>query len=70
MPVCWRIMTSPESVPDDVPIDDAVEQSRPLAGDDEQAPLRDEDSPPLEADAPDWQEQHQAVEDAGEDDFR
>ena len=32
--------------------------------------LRDEDSPPLEADAPDWQEQHQAVEDAGEDDFR
>jgi len=65
-----NIMTRPEPLPNEVPIDDAVEQSRPLVGNDEQERLRDEGSPPLEADAPDWQEQHQLIEDAGEDDFR
>jgi hypothetical protein len=63
-------MTSP--VPDEVPVADALEQSRDTAEivPDQEAPEPDEGAPPLEASAADWQEQTAAVDpDAGADDF-
>lgn len=72
------VMSEPDSdsPPDDVPVADAVEQSRPAAENadlesvdpDERVPI-DEGSPPLEANDADWQEQHIVVEDL-DDDFR
>lgn len=66
--------------PDEVPVADAVEQIRSgLAETDEtEEPLDDEPldnaaatgPAPLETDESDWQEQHQVVDDFGEDDFR
>lgn len=71
-PVCWAVMTNPDSVPDsfadEVPVADAVEQTRP-AVDDGEAPAPGDDSAPLESNESDWQEQRMIVEDP-EDDFR
>lgn len=67
-------MAEPDSVPDDVPLADAVEQARPPIDPDffmrDESLPEDDRSIPLEADAADWQEQHTTVQDAGEDDFR
>lgn len=54
----------PESLPDDVPIADAVEQLRDLTATDTdiEATATGPDTPPLEAEAPDWQEQNDPVE--------
>lgn len=55
-------MTSP--VPDEVPVADAIEQSRDAAevlSDSEAPPSGDKDAP-LEADAADWQEQEAVVD--------
>jgi hypothetical protein len=59
-------------LPDDVPTADALEQQReqtePVP--DAETSVSDEDSPPLEAAAPDWQEQREVVaEDSGLDEF-
>lgn len=55
-------------LPDDVPVDDALEQQQPTAD------LVPDDgldgSPPLESDAGDWQEQHQALGDPDPDEER
>ncbi|MDF2825860.1 MAG: hypothetical protein K0R68_3268 [Mycobacterium sp.] len=54
--------------PDEVPVDDAVEQLQPAAD-----PVSaDEDdlagaTPPLESDPSDWQEQHQLLDDPEDD---
>ena len=61
-----------EDVPDEVPVDDALEQQRDQtdAVPDAEAPVSDVDSPPLEATEPDWQEQREVVaDDAGRDEF-
>jgi hypothetical protein len=53
-----------EDFPDEVPVADAVEQHLPAVDppvDDEDALDSDAGSPPLEASAPDWQEQHDEV---------
>jgi hypothetical protein len=51
--------------PDDVPVADAVEQQRPTSeppADEESATsVQDESDLPLEAAAPDWQEQRETV---------
>jgi hypothetical protein len=51
--------------PDDVPTADALEQQRPTAdpvsADEESASQDSADEVPLEASAPDWQEQRQTV---------
>jgi hypothetical protein len=63
-------MTSP--VPDDVPVADAVEQSRDAveAVADSESPEPGDGAPPLEASAADWQEQTATVDsDADADDF-
>ena len=62
---------------DEVPVADAVEQSRPAAehaelesvDPGERVPVEDGETP-LEADRSDWQEQHQQVDDPDEDDVR
>lgn len=59
-------------VPDEVPIDDALEQQRehsePVP--DAEASISDLDCPPLEAADPDWQEQREVVtDDSGLDEF-
>ena len=62
-------MTSP--VPDEVPVADAIEQSRDsmAAVPDQESPEHDPGTPPLEASAADWQEQTAAVDlDADTDD--
>lgn len=63
-------MTTP--VPDEVPVADALEQSRDAAETvlDQESPEPDEGAPPLEASPADWQEQTAAVDqDADADDF-
>jgi hypothetical protein len=64
--------------PDDVPLADAIEQQRPAAeaadletvDPDERVPIENGDTPPESSNAPDWQEQHQAVETHDEDEVR
>ena len=66
-----------EGFGDEVPVADAVEQSRPAA---ENAELEsvdpgervalDDGEAPLEADRSDWQEQHEQVDGSDEDDAR
>lgn len=62
--------------PDDVPVDDAVEQRQSAADldledpDDQVDEISDDVAPPLEADPGDWQEQHQQVDDADLDEER
>ena len=75
-------MTTADSTPefpDEVPVPDAVEQSRPaidsddppLAGADDAAPLeRPFSERPLESDESDWQEQRVIVDGFDEDEFR
>jgi len=66
-----------ESYSDDVPVADAVEQSRSAAESAdlesvdiaERVPL-DDGTTPLESNEADWQEQHQIVEDPDEGDIR
>ncbi|QRY48742.1 hypothetical protein JVX93_20120 [Mycolicibacterium boenickei] len=63
---------TPEGVPDDVPVADALEQQREQSEPvpDAEVPVSDLDIPPLEATGPDWQEQRQALtDDAGRDEF-
>ncbi|KRD15377.1 hypothetical protein ASE48_29100 [Mycobacterium sp. Root265] len=63
-------MTSP--VPDEVPVADALEQSRDAAETvpDRESPEPDHGAPPLEASAADWQEQTAALDpDADADEF-
>jgi hypothetical protein len=62
-------MTERESFPDDVPVNDAVEQLRSVAEPDEPT-SEDADAPPLESNESDWQEQRQVVEDPDEDEIR
>lgn len=57
----------PGEVPDEVPLADAVEQSRAARESDDSA--LPADHPPLETDESDWQEQQLVVEDP-EDDIR
>ena len=56
---------SDSEFPDDVPVADAVEQQRPTsdspADEDSGTSWQDESDVPLEAAAPDWQEQHETV---------
>lgn len=61
-------MTNPDSFADEVPVADAVEQTRPAveAG---EADLPGDDAAPLESNESDWHEQRLIVEDP-EDDFR
>lgn len=56
----------PDPLPDEIPLADAVEQSRPATepGD---LPVADDDGPPLESSESDWQEQRLVVEDPDED---
>jgi hypothetical protein len=70
-------MTERDSFPDDVPVEDAVEQKRLVAEPADQDPtnlddptLIDDDVAPLEADESDWQEQHQVIEESDPDEFR
>jgi len=63
-------MTGP--VPDDVPVADAIEQSRDAAETvaDRESPEPGDSAPPLEASPADWQEQAAAVDpDVDADDF-
>ncbi|APE16237.1 MULTISPECIES: hypothetical protein [Mycolicibacterium] len=70
-------MIERDSIPDDVPVPDAVEQNRSVA---ESADLEsvdpaervpiDDGSAPLESNELDWQEQRQVVEDPDPDEFR
>ena len=70
-------MSDSGSFPDDVPLADALEQQRPAAeaadletvDPDERVPTENGDTP-LECNAPDWQEQHQAVETHDQDEVR
>jgi hypothetical protein len=62
-------MTERESFPDDVPVGDAVEQLRSVTEPAEQTSA-DADSPPLESNESDWQEQLQVVENPDEDEIR
>lgn len=63
------------SLPDDAPLADAIEQMRPAAEDalvesvdpDERVPLDEGDSPPLESNPADWQEQRLTVDDPDDD---
>lgn len=62
-------------VPDDVPVDDAVEQRQAVDPQQSEAALApDADisglTPPLESDPGDWQEQHQSLDDDDADDER
>jgi hypothetical protein len=62
-------MTHP--VPDEVPVADALEQSRDAVETvpDRESPVLDDDAPPLEASVADWQEQTAALDpDADTDD--
>ena len=72
-----EVMTNSDSTaefPDEVPVPDALEQSRPaidpddpiLAGADDVTPSER----PLESDASDWQEQREIVDGFDEDEFR
>ena len=65
-------MTSSD-FPDEVPVADAVEQTRPVVEPGDAPPADDLETAgpaPLESDASDWQEQQEVVEDFGEDEFR
>jgi hypothetical protein len=70
-------MTERDSIPDDVPVADAVEQNRLVTepsdlqsvDPDERVPI-DDGAAPLESNEFDWQEQRQVVEDADTDEFR
>jgi hypothetical protein len=62
-------MTDRQSFPDDVPVDDAVEQLRSVAEPDDTDSI-DQPVPPLESNESDWQEQLQVVEDPDEDEIR
>ncbi|MDZ7887238.1 MAG: hypothetical protein U5N53_32060 [Mycobacterium sp.] len=59
-------MTSP--VPDEVPVEDAIEQSRDATETvpDREVPEPDEGGPPLEASTADWQEQVTAAAPGGD----
>jgi hypothetical protein len=63
-------MPDSEQLPDDVPVADAVEQTRTASEPavDDEAPGEPPDTPPLEATAADWQEQLETVELDPEDD--
>jgi hypothetical protein len=70
-------MTDRESIPDDVPVADAIEQNR-LAAESadvdtvdpgERVPI-DDNVAPLETNESDWQEQHQVIEDPDQDEIR
>ena len=66
------VMTSSDSVPgfpDEVPVADAVEQTRPAVEPADDAPPNDADAP-LESNESDWQEQREIVDDFDEDEFR
>jgi len=63
----------PAAFADDVPVADAAEQARPALPQPEADLETGSETPaaaPLEADSSDWREQHQAVDDFGEDEFR
>ncbi|WP_197382243.1 hypothetical protein [Mycolicibacterium mengxianglii] len=55
--------------PDDVPVDDAVEQQQPTADPAPGPDLADADTP-LESDPGDWQEQNQPLDDPEPEDER
>ncbi|OBK75960.1 hypothetical protein [Mycobacterium sp. 1164985.4] len=57
-------MSDSESLPDDVPVADAMEQQRDTSEPvlDEEASAEPEPDPPLEAPPADWQEQLETVE--------
>ena len=64
-------MTGPNplpDLPDEVSVADAIEQTRSAV--DSEEPVDDYASAPLESNESDWQEQHQVVDDFGEDEFR
>lgn len=67
-------MMASESVPDfpdEVPVADAVEQTRAAVdSDDDLAPGGSDDDAPLESNESDWQEQREIVEGFDEDEFR
>ncbi len=70
-------MIDPESIPDDVPVADAVEQNQPVmeatdsetVDPDERVPV-DDGPAPLESNELDWQEQRQVVDDPDPDEIR
>jgi hypothetical protein len=62
-------MTERQSFPDDVPVDDAVEQLRSVAEPADPESV-DDDAPPLESNESDWQEQRQVVEYPDQDEMR
>ena len=70
-------MIDRDSIPDDVPVADAVEQNRPVTepavldsvDPDGQVPI-DDGTPPLESNEMDWQEQRQVIDDPDADDVR
>ncbi|WP_167096574.1 hypothetical protein [Mycobacterium sp. DL592] len=55
-----------DSIPDDVPVADAVEQQLPVVP---QTPVDDAERP-LESNESDWQDQRLVVEDPDEDELR
>ena len=65
---------SPPDFPDEVPVPDAVEQTRPAVDPSDVDPdvpsASAEFDAPLESNESDWQEQRQVVEGFDEDDFR
>lgn len=56
--------------PDEVPLADAVEQTRPAVEPAEQAAPDEAGAAPLESNESDWQEQREVVEGFDEDEFR
>lgn len=66
-------MTNADSTPefpDEVPVPDAVEQSRPAIDPDDPPLAGADDAAPLESDESDWQEQRVIVDGFDEDEFR
>lgn len=56
--------------PDEVPVADAVEQTRPAVDSEDPAPVGADDDAPLESNESDWHEQREIVEGFDEDEFR
>jgi hypothetical protein len=63
------MMQDRDRISDEVPVADAVEQAQETA-DVPPAPGPNSDSPPVEANVSDWQEQHQEVVGDDRDEYR
>lgn len=70
LPIGGMLAVMTDSFPDEVPVADAVEQTRAAAdvvGDEDPDP---DESPALESDSADWQEQREVVDGFDDDEFR